>query len=139
MFVTFKDFPQSHNINVHRDIYQTLDLATSFKGLTIVMLSDPPKDTQVSAQKSVWPFDYSSLYPSPTSTENKQSLEDVDELPIPSEVTEDKVFIQDEVWEPPNPKEVMQGNTHNDYLRYGKRILHEGYRIYNTSKAIHYA
>ena len=34
---------------------------------------------------------------------------------------------------------MLQGNTHNDYLRYGKRILREGYRIYNTSKAIHYA
>ena len=33
----------------------------------------------------------------------------------------------------------MQGNTHNDDLRYGKRIIHEGYRKYNTSKAIHYA
>ena len=33
----------------------------------------------------------------------------------------------------------LQGNTHNDYLRYGKRIIHEGYRKYNTNKAIHYA
>ena len=33
----------------------------------------------------------------------------------------------------------LQGNTHNDYLRYGKRIIHEGYHKYNTSKAIHYA
>ena len=35
--------------------------------------------------------------------------------------------------------EQLQGNTHNDYLRYGKRIIHEGYHKYNTSKAIHYA
>ena len=33
----------------------------------------------------------------------------------------------------------MQGNTRNDYLRYGKCIIYEGYRKYNTSKAIHYA
>ena len=34
---------------------------------------------------------------------------------------------------------LLQGNTHNDYLRYGKRTIHEGYRKYNTSKAIYYA
>ena len=34
---------------------------------------------------------------------------------------------------------LLQGNMHNDYLRYGKRIIHEGYCKYNTSKAIHYA
>ena len=34
---------------------------------------------------------------------------------------------------------VLRGNTHNDYLRYGKHIIHEGYCKYNTSKAIHYA
>ena len=33
----------------------------------------------------------------------------------------------------------VQGNTHNDYLRYGKHIIHEGYCKYNTRKAIHYA
>ena len=33
----------------------------------------------------------------------------------------------------------LQGNTHNDYLRYGRHILREGYRIYNISRAIHYA
>ena len=33
----------------------------------------------------------------------------------------------------------VQGNTHNDYLRYSKCIIHEGYCKYNTSKAIHYA
>ena len=33
----------------------------------------------------------------------------------------------------------VQGNTYNDYLRYGKHIIHEGYRKYDTSKAINYA
>ena len=89
----FQTLSQSRNINVHRDIYQTLDLATAFKGLTVVMLSDPPKATQVSTQKSVRPFEYNSPSPSLTSMEKEWSLEDVEELPIPLDITEDKVFI----------------------------------------------
>ena len=104
----FQRLSQSRNINVHRDIYQTLDLATAFKDLTVVMLSDPPQETQVSTQKSERPFEYSSPSPSPTSTEKERSLEDVEELPIPSDITEDKVFIQDDIWEPPNTKVVSK-------------------------------
>ena len=40
--------------------------------------------------------------------ENEQSPEDVDEQPTPLEVIQDKVFIQDEVWEPPNTKVVSK-------------------------------
>ena len=98
----FQRLSQSCNINVHRDVYQTLDLATAFKGLTIVTLSDPPQGTQISNQKSDRPFGYNSPSLSPTSTEKEQSPEAVDELPIPSDVIEDKVFVQDNIWEPPN-------------------------------------
>ena len=104
----FQRLSQSRNINVHRDIYQTLDLATAFKGLTVVMLSDAPQETQISNQKSEWPFGYNSPSPSPTSTEKERSLEDVDEIPIPSDIIEDKVFVQDEIWEPPNTKAVSK-------------------------------
>ena len=98
----FQRLSQSRNINVHCDIYQTLDLAMAFKGLTIVTLSDPPQGTQISNQKSDRPFGYNSPSPSPTSTEKERSLEAVDELSIPSDVLEDKVFVQDDIWEPPN-------------------------------------
>ena len=64
----FQRLSQSHNINVHHDVYQTLDLAMAFKGITVVMLSDPPQETQISNQKSERPFGYNSLSPSPTST-----------------------------------------------------------------------
>ena len=98
----FQRLSQSCNINIHHDVYQTLDLATAFKGLTVVTLSDPPQETQISNQKSDRPFEYNSLSPSPTSTEKERSPEAVDEIPIPSEVLEDKVFVQDDIWEPPN-------------------------------------
>ena len=104
----FQRLSQSCNINVHCDIYQTLDFAMAFKGLTVVMLSDPPQETQVSIQKSERPFEYSSPSPSPTSTEKERSLEDVEELPIPSDITEEKVFVQDDIWEPPNTKVVSK-------------------------------
>ena len=96
----FQRLSQSHNINVHRDVYQTLDLATAFKGLTVVTLSDPPQGTQISNQKSDRPFIYNSPSPSPTSTEKEPSPEAVDELSIPSDILEDKVFVQDNIWEP---------------------------------------
>ena len=104
----FQRLSQSRNINVHHDVYQTLDLATAFKGLTVVTLSDSPQETQVSNKKSEWPFQYNSPSPSPTSTEKEWSLEDVDEIPIPSDITEDKVFVQDDIWEPPNTKVVSK-------------------------------
>ena len=94
----FQRLSQSHNVNVHRDVYQTLDLAMAFKGLTVVMLSDPPQETQISNQKSEWPFGYSSPSPSPTSMEKEQSLEAVDDIPIPLDIIEDKVFVQDDIW-----------------------------------------
>ena len=98
----FQRLSQSRNINIHRDVYQTLDLAMAFKGLTVVTLSDPPQETPISNQKSDRPFGYNSPSPSPTSTEKERSLEPVDEIPIPSDVREDKVFVQDDIWEPPN-------------------------------------
>ena len=98
----FQRLSQSCNINIHREVYQTLDLAMAFKGLTVVTLSDPPQETQISNQKSEQPFGYSSPSPSPTSTEKEWSLEAVDEIPIPSDILEDKVFVQDDIWEPPN-------------------------------------
>ena len=104
----FQRLSQSRNINVHHDIYQTLDLAMAFKGLTVVTLSDPPQETQVSIWKSEWPFEYSSPSPSSTTTEKERSLEDIEELPIPSYITEDKVFVQDDIWEPPNAKVVSK-------------------------------
>ena len=98
----FQRLSQSRNINVHRDVDQTLDLAMAFKGLTIVTLSNPPQGTRISNQKSDRPFGYNSLSPSPTSTEKERSPEAVDELSIPSDILEDKVFVQDDIWEPPN-------------------------------------
>ena len=73
-----------------------------FKGLTVVTLSDPPQATQISNQKSERPFNYSSPSPSPTSTEKERFLETADDIPIPSDIVEDKVFVQDDIWEPPN-------------------------------------
>ena len=98
----FQRLSQSRNINIHRDVYQTLDLAMAFKGLTVVILSDPPQETQISNEKSDQPFGYNSPSPSPTSTEKEQPLEAVDEIPIPPDILEDKVFVQDNIWEPPN-------------------------------------
>ena len=110
----FQRLSQSRNINVHRDIYQTLDLATAFKGLTVVTLSDPPQETQISNQKSDRPFGYNSPSPSPTSTEKERSLEAVDKLPIPSDILEDKIFVQDDIWEPPNTP-VVSKRPYNSY------------------------
>ena len=114
----FQRLSQSRKINIHRDVCQTLDLATAFKGLTVVTLSDPPQETQISSQKSDRPFGYNSPSPSPTSTEKERSVEAVDEIPIPSDILEDKVFVQDDIWKPPNTPVVSKRpyNSCNNFI-----------------------
>ena len=99
----FQLLSQRCTINVHRDIYKHLDLATAFKGLTIVTFSDKKSEPQpsTSKQKDPRPFFYASLTPSPTTTEEEAEIPELVDIPLPEEVEQDKINIEDSDWSPP--------------------------------------
>ena len=47
----FQLLSQPCTINVHRDVYKCLDLATAFKGLTIMTFTDEKNSVQPSTSK----------------------------------------------------------------------------------------
>ena len=70
---------------------------TAFKGITIVTFTDEKSQSQpsTSKQEDPRPFYYPSLSPSPrTNEENAEILELVD-IPLPKEVEQDKITIED--------------------------------------------
>ena len=70
-----RDLSQPQKRNVQHDVYKCLDLATSFKGLTIVTFTDEKvqPQTSTSKQNELRPFPYPSPSPSPTTT--KENVE----------------------------------------------------------------
>ena len=94
---------QPHTINVHRNVYKCLDLATVFKGLTVVTFTDEKSAPQpnTSTQKDQRPFFYASPTPSPTTTEEKTDIPELVDIPLPEEVEQDKINIEDSDWSPP--------------------------------------
>ena len=93
---------QPRPVNVHRDVYKRLDLATAFHGLTIVTFTDENSDLQPSTSKQDQrPFFYASPTPSPTTTEEEAEIPELVDIPIPEEVEQEKVNIEDSDWSPP--------------------------------------
>ena len=98
----FQHLSQLHTVNVHRDVYKCLDLATAFHGLTIVTFMDENSDPQPSTSKpNMRPFFYESPSSLPTTTEEAAKIPDLVEIPIPEEVEQDKVEIENSDWSPP--------------------------------------
>ena len=99
----FQLLSQPRTINVHRDVYKRLDLATAFKGLTIVIFTDENNSVQPSTSKAeeLRPFYYPSPSPSPTTTEENTEIPELVNIPLPEEVEQDKVTIEDSDWSPP--------------------------------------
>ena len=98
----FQLLSQPCTVNVHRDVYKSLDLATAFQGLKIVTFTDENSDLQPSTSKQDQrPFFYTSPTPSPTTTEEEAEIPELVDIPIPEEVEKDKVNIEDSDWLPP--------------------------------------
>ena len=99
----FQLLSQPHTINVHRDIYKHLDLATVFKGLTIVTFTDEKSVLQpsTSKQEDQRPFFYASPTPLSTTTKEEAEIPELVEIPLPEEVEQDKINIEDSDWSPP--------------------------------------
>ena len=99
----FQLLSQPRTVNVHHDIYKCLDLVTAFKGLTIVTFTDEKSTPQPSTSKpeDQRPFFYASLTPSPTTTEEEAEIPELVDIPLPEEVEQDKINIEDSDWSPP--------------------------------------
>ena len=103
----FQKLSPDHNLKVESDLFKRLNLATAFKGLTIITFTDANlEDTpSTSNPQTHRPFHYPSPPPSPTTTEE---IEDVPELvenenlPLPEEVLDDRIPIEDSDWFPPS-------------------------------------
>ena len=87
-------------------MYKRLDLVTAFKGLTIVTFTNEKKQPQpsTSTKDNRRLFYYPSPSPSPTTIEENveipELIDNVD-IPIPKEVTNDNIPIEDSNWLPP--------------------------------------
>ena len=103
----FQKLSPDHNLKVEYDLFKRLDLATTFKGLTIIMftytnLEDTPSTPNPRTHR---PFHYPSPPPSRTTTEE---IEDVPELvenenlTLPKEVLDDRIPIEDLDWSLPS-------------------------------------
>ena len=103
----FQKLSPDHNLQVEFDLFKRLDLAIAFKGLTIVTFTDANlEDTpSTSNQQTYRPFHYPSPSPSPTTTEEIEDLPELVEnqhLPLPDEVLDDNIPIEDSDWSPPS-------------------------------------
>ena len=103
----FQKLSPDHNFKVESDLFKRLDLATAFKGLTIVTFTDanPEDNPSASNQQADRPFYYPSPPPSPTTTEEIEDIPELVEnqdLPLPDEVLNDKIHIEDSDWSPPS-------------------------------------
>ena len=76
---------------------------TAFKGLTIVTFTDKRSALQpsTSKQEDQRPFFYASPTPSPTSTEEEAEISELVDIPIPEEIEQDKINIEDSDWSSP--------------------------------------
>ena len=102
----FQLLSQLRTVNVHHDVYKRLDLATAFKGLTIVTFTNDKKQPQpsTSAQDNLKPLYYPSPSPSATTTEENEEIPELIDnidIPVPEEVTNDNISIEDSDWSPP--------------------------------------
>ena len=88
---------------MHCDVYKHLDLVTAFKGLMIVTSTDEksPPQPSTSTQDHQRPFFYTSLTPSPTTTEEEAKIPELVDIPLPNQVEQDKINIEDSDWSPP--------------------------------------
>ena len=82
-------------------------MATTFKGLTIFTFTDANlEDTpSTSNQETHRPFHYPSPPPYPTTTEEIDDVPVLGEnknLPLPEEVLDDRIPIEDSDWSPPS-------------------------------------
>ena len=103
----FNKLLPNHNVKVESDIDKRLDLATAFKGLTIITFTDiNTEDTSsTSTQESQRPFSYPSPSPLPTTTEELEDLPQLvpnTELPLPHNVLDDKISVENSDWLPPS-------------------------------------
>ena len=103
----FQKLSPDHNLQVESDLFKRLDLATAFKGLTIVTFTNANlEDTPgTSNQQTYRPFHYPSPSPSPTTTEEIEDIPELVEnqdLPLPDEVLDDNIPIADLDWSPPS-------------------------------------
>ena len=99
----FQFLSQPHTVNIQRDVYKHLDLVTAFDSLTIVTFTDEKSEPQpsTSRQEDQRPFFCASLTPSPTTTEEEAEIPELIDIPIPEEVEQDKISIEDSDWLPP--------------------------------------
>ena len=76
---------------------------TAFHGLTIVTFTDEKSVSQpsTSKQEDQRPFFYTSPTPLPTTTEEEAEIPKLEDIPIPEEVEQDKINIEDSDWSPP--------------------------------------
>ena len=76
---------------------------TAFKGLTIITFTDKKSASQLSTSKQEYPrpFFYMSPTPSPTTTEEEVEIPELVDIPLPEEVEQDKINIEDSDWSPP--------------------------------------
>ena len=124
----FQQLSQSRKVNVQRNAIQRLDLACTFKGLTVIDLSE---EDMLPAQNEVeHAFDIPSGEPSPTTSEEDENVPELisidEEQPIPTPIEEDIQEIEDEIWVPP----LEQLPTHRRKRRYTpfaieRQILHK--------------
>ena len=89
------------------DLFKRLDLATAFKGLTIITFTDANLEDTPSTSNSQThrPFHYPSLPPSPTTTKEIEDIPELVEkenLPLPEEVLDDRIPIEDSDWSLPS-------------------------------------
>ena len=80
-----------------------MDLATTFKGLTILTFTDENNSVQPSTSKEeeLRPFYYPLPSPPPTTTEKNAEIPELVDILLPEEVEQDKVTIEDSDWSPP--------------------------------------
>ena len=93
---------QPYTVNVQCDVYKCLDLVTAFHSLTIVTFTDKNSEPQPSTSKqNQRPFFYASPTPLPTTTEEEAEIPELVDIPIPEEVEQDKINIEDSDCSPP--------------------------------------
>ena len=98
----FQLLSQPRTVNIQCDVYNRLDLVTAFHGLTIVTFTDENSDPQPSTSKQDQrPFFYASPTPLPITTEEEAKIPELVDIPIPKEVEQDKINIEDSDWSPP--------------------------------------
>ena len=103
----FQKLSPDHNLKVESDLFKQLDLATTFKGLTIITFTDANlEDTSSTSNPQTHrPFHYPSPPPSPTTTEEIEDIPELVEnenLPLPEEVLDDRIPIEDSDWSLPS-------------------------------------